>query len=1160
MIEVPRTTEALTKFLRSKEISTGEICEAVSQVDQLDLYFPNKEYFVLELIIDRWNDQKLVGFKKDYKIWELFNEMWIAVKDEVLLKRLLKKLRFVSHLIQTLQLVDCDFVMFLQTLRHTCSLINSLTTVEVSLDNANAIIGGVVELLLKVPPLEYDAEARFEFMNEIETLVDVRNMSEMFAKSTSSYCNQLLLPSLRYFTEFSDSNDPVAVVLTELLGSFVFAKSVDTVKLLDKFVQSKSTELSSQNCSVLFSKCILFLSKEHFKELEKIFSIVVRIRPELSSELLKELSHSKKTMSQDFLQSLFDDSISAIQNDASNLELWQLIYYILTLDIEIGIKNNDRLLALISRGRDQCIDWSIKLWSELIKCHRNARELPQFFDKVESYCQQNSDAAFLINDDKFAQFLSDCLTTFSTMQLKDKLSEYLDVLQDRTADKINAQLLIVLLKGLPRLAYATLADYSTVLKRVFDLKVDDQKVCWTARYLVMDAFDDIIPEEILNSPEKQMQTLNLNYKSPLELFYYLFKLREYRSFDMLPVIDAFMKKISSLPVEEQSDVLRIVFNNWSTIINSLFPQSEVERLVEMVFTKDRIVILDDILNNDDVFEEQQIMHFIMRFMSQSYGDQAILKSVLKVPIQCITKSTRIDLINKICQKADITEIDMQVLVHLLKNATFRSDIEKDWYGLQSFMMEKMKELTYGNSVFETVWLNHLAQIKESVSEAFIRHGIESLHDHLRTKEFDSMSYQMAFLVLKLTTNDDSQRLRSIYVEKAVKLLMDDTISEDHKVTSWLLRTLYHIFKAQDLHYCQEIPYKEQLSGIIKEKFSGIEKTDDDLLTSMFLVYSTLYSNELEYLYAQYMVLRGTGIEAALLTPGIEAAIQSSLRQDVETFNHAFVSTFESFESCSPDFTNALLELYQLQIKLLDKSNSTAVKLFLRSVSELYTHCSKFAGFTKSISKIMNCISELLISKPWLFSQYCIEMLFSLCLQLNLIFVNSTLNGDSDQIFVTTMKVISNVLFTQRIKLSNRHHIVIAFLCENLELLSAYKDTKLTSESAKSLARLMTNLCEPNGSLAKLSNGRNVLSSKTSEIKNSLRKHLPTLLIRYIHLSVHCPFDPPARVQLTTAIYSIFDLLSQEGLSLVSSALDHAGRQYLKGLYVDYKKFGKWHAD
>lgn len=1155
-MEVPRTTEALTKLLRSKDISTGQICEVVSKLDQLRLYFPNKEHFILELIIDRWNDQKLAEYKKDVKIWKLFNEMWIALGDEVILKRLLKKLRFVPNLIQTLQIIDSDFLAFLQTLKETCALINSLTTLEVSVDNANSILGRAIELVLQVPKEEQDTDLGFTFMDEIETLVDVRNMSEVFGKSTANYCNQLLLPSLRYFTEFKDGDDTTTALLTELLGSFVFGKSADTIKLLDKFVQGKGAQMSSQNCSELFNKCILFLSKEHFKELEKIFSIVARVHPELSSELLKELSLSKKTLSEDFLQGLFDNTIDAAQQKITDPELWQLIYYILTLDIEIGVKNSSQLLTLISKGRDQSADWSMKVWSELIKCHRNARELPQFFDALVSYCRQNSSSTFLITDDRFAHLISDCSTSFSSTQLKGKLTEILKTLGVNSADSINAQLLIVLLKGLPKISYTALADYRDILRGVFELKLDDQKICWIARYLTMDIYDDLIPEEILQSPEKQIEAFSLSQETPIELYYYLFKLREHKAFDMLPVVPPFMEKISSVPVTEQASILNILFNNWSTILNSLFPQTELKCLVEMLFTIDNTKILDDILDNDDTFEEQELMHIIVRFISQSYQNKDIIKVLLKIPIQCITKSIRIDLINKISQKEDITEIDMQILVHMLKNATFKSDIEKDWNSLENFVAQNMKSLKYQNPVFETIWLNHMLQTTESVSKAFIQQAITSLSERLGGEKFEPACFQIAFLILKSNTNEESQRLQRIYVAKAVKLLVEGTVDEDCKVTAWLLRTLYYIVNGQDCN--QELPSKDVLSTFIKAKFAGFETTNHDLLVSMFLLYSMLYSTELEYLYAQYMVLRAAGIEAALLWPGVETAAQSSIKRDMQTFNRAFICTFESFESCSPEFTEGLLELYQLQLNLLDKDNTAAGCLFLKSLSNFYTHCSKFSGCVDAVSKTLNCIGELLISKAWIFSQYCIEMLFPLSLQLNSVFMGCA--ADSDQIFTTTAKVISNVLFTQRIKLSNRHHIIITFLCEGLELLAAYKDTHLTSDSAKSLARLISNLCEPNISQAKQTNGKNILNSKTSEVKSSLRKHVPVLLVKYIHLSVNSPFDPRTRNELTPAVYSVFDLLSQDGVGLINSSLDYAGRQYLRGLYADYKKTGKWHAD
>lgn len=1158
VMELPKSTEALTKLLRSKDTSTGEICEIVSQLDQADLYFPNKENFVLELIIDRWNDQRLEEFKKNYKIWKLFNKMWLELDDEVVLKRLLKRLRFVPHLIQSLQIVDSDYSAYVEALGQTCGLINSLTTVEVSLDNAVTIIGKAIDLVLKIPEFEQNKGLRMTFLNEIETLVDVRNITEVPAKSSTSYSNHLLLPSLEYFARFARQiHDPTIEILNELLGSFLFGKSTETVKLVEKFAKSKSQQLSSQNCSIFFTKCIFFLSREHFKDLEKIFSLVVRLHPKLSSKLLKELSLSKKTMSQDFLQSLFNKTIDTIRERPDDLDLWQLIYYILTLDVEIGIKNNNQILALITSGKADYAEWSNNLWTELINCHKIARELPQFFKRLENYCRENIAANALVTDEQFTTALSDISTSFATTQLKNKLSELLDALEANPSDRVNCHLLMVMLRGLSKLSYTVLADYREILRRVFDLKVDDERVFWNAKYLIMDIFDDIIPEEILNSPEKQLQESNLTSESPIESFYYFFKVREYRIFDMLPVIHEFLKKISLLPTEEQASVLRNVLINWSTMVNSLFPHDEIRKLVKMILTEENIFILEDILNNDDIFEESEIMHTLVYSLSQSFEDQKTVGSLLKIPIQCINKSIRIDLINKIGKKPHLTVVDKRVLVHLLANPTFRSELEKDWECLQTFMIKKMEYLTFEDPVFETLWANHLSQQKESVSVDFIEKSVRSLSDWL-AKGFDPACFQVTFLALKNNSRREFQLLRHTYVEASLKVLSDRNTNQDPNVASWLLRSLYYICEVQDLKLCQDTSSKQMLSKIVKDYFTGIGITNNDLLVSMFLLYSKLYSEELEYLYAQFMVLRAAGVKDALLCAGVEVAVKSSLEGDFKNFNSAFINTFESFESCSPELVDGLLELYCIQLNLLEKDNSASGHLFTVSVSSFYTHCTNFIASRDSVLKTLNCIGELLISKAWLFSQYCIETLFPMCLRLALKFVGS--DHESDQIFLAATKIISNILFTHRIKLSNRHHIIIAFVCESLELLSAYRDTRLTSESAKSLARLITNLCEPNGSSTRQASGKYALNSKTSEMKNSLRKHVPVLLVRYIHLSVNSPFDLAIRNELATAIYSIFDLLSQDGLNLVNAALDHAGRQYLKGLYIEYKKFGKWRAD
>lgn len=79
-------------------------------------------------------------------------------------------------------------------------------------------------------------------------------------------------------------------------------------------------------------------------------------------------------------------------------------------------------------------------------------------------------------------------------------------------------------------------------------------------------------------------------------------------------------------------------------------------------------------------------------------------------------------------------------------------------------------------------------------------------------------------------------------------------------------------------------------------------------------------------------------------------------------------------------------------------------------------------------------------------------------------------------------------------------------------------------------------------------------------KHSLRKHIPILLVKYIHLSVHTPFEESIRKELLAATYSIFDLLSPIELNTINGMLDNTGNQYFKSLYAEYKKRGRWNED
>lgn len=1161
-MDIPNSTDALTKLLRSKDTTTGEIYDIVSQFDQLDLYFPNKEVFVLELIGDRWNDQKLVDFKKDYRIWRLYNDMWVALGDEVILKKLFKHLKFVPHLIKTSQVVDSDILQFLCELKKTCALVNSTLTIAVPLENAHTIMGRTLELLQRVPEEEYTRESRNDMIDQIKTLTDINNVPEVTAKISTNYCNELLLPTIQYITKFgSETSDPAISFLTENLGLYLFGTSTDTVKLLESFVVKNRDRLTPDIALVLFQKSISFMAKQDITQLEKIFSIIVDLQSSLSPRLLKELSLSKKTMSQEFLENLLQKAITtASTNGEYGSDFWTLIFHVLDLDIEIGIQNTDRLLEIISQQKDTHQESTKLLLAKIVNCHSSAREFPQFLNKWETYCNHNGDSSlFLLTDPNFTETISRNVSTLSVVQLKSIISQAITKIDKDCGNKTTMLVFKVVLRGLPRISYTVLTELKGMFPKVFEIDIEKISELWEVRYLIMEVFDDIVPTETLEAIECEMDAFKNKSDVPKELFYYFFKLREYKSFDISPIISEFMDFFRNLNEGVRGQVIKEIFINWSTLINLTFPKDDLSYLIDSLLSNKHIGLLDILFTDDNIFEEPNIMHCIVGKLSNSFENQTGLSYIGKIPLQCINKSIRIDLINNISSKKLITEIDMQILNHALANPTFKANIEKNLDSIYCLMAHKINRLTYENDVFEKIWTNHLSQMKEEVSINFFENALEVLCEGIEKDEFDVVYFQMAFLGLKSGNMHMFEGLKTKFVQNSLKWISENSIKQENsQLLSWLLRCLYFVFKSDENCIPQDASMQLILSDITKKPANLLHHMEKDLIVSVFLLYSVLYTDDLEYLFAHYLVIREAGVDAESILPGVREVINKSLKRNVDAFNNAFAITISSFATDYHNFIEGLLELYQVQIECLNKDNIAGAHLFVKSISEFYTNSIKFKYARDGVLKILGTIQTLLISKSWLFSQYCIEMLFPMCLNLCSIYVKSPNN--SDDIFVSTTKLISNVLFVHRVKLSNRHHLVNALLCEYLELLSRYKATLSTAESARSLARLISNFCEPaNISKTQVSN-RNDLTSKMSTLKRSLRKYLPVLLVKYIHLSISSAFDPLARKELTNAMYSVFDLLSPNEVALLNGALDNAGRQYFRSLYTDYKKMGRWHAD
>lgn len=1145
-MDIPTSTEALTKLLRSKSTSTSQILDITSRLDELDLYFPNKEVFILELIQDRWNDQKLFNFKQDYKIWKLYNDMFSKVTDNTIRKKLLKDLRFIPHVMRTLELIDSHALEFLVELERICVLINSMIRVEVSAENAITILGKTLGMI------QATNDSHENLVLEIINLTDISNFVQVSNKISDCYCRELLLPTIKYFVKFGSE----LTLLSHFLSKFLFESSVDPVKLLESFVNTNYAQLEPQDCLLIFEKSMQSLSKQNFVMLEKIFIIITSIQKPLAPSLLRELSVSKKTMSQEFLDRLLMEGLDEPKYDFS---FWSLILHILDLDVEIGIQHFDLLIKLVIDRKDNNVDFVKELWGKLIQCFISARELLIFLEKIQIYCgEQAGDSLFLLEDPNFANNISNNISTLSVAQLKFTITDLIEKILGESSETtdIAGLVLKLILKGLPKLSYISLPELKPTVARVFEVNADHPSKLWEIWYLAMEVYDDIVPLDSLESIQKQLSMFFSIQTKPKELFYYFFKLREYTVFDLVPMSDAFLQFLQASTLETRRVVISEVFTNWYSLINSFFPREALEQLTSYLVSEECMDLLDQIFKDDNIFEESNVIYSIVQKLLERYEQQEAVLQLTMVPIQCINKIMRADLINNLSSKKIITKLDILLLGHLLSNPTFRSNIERQIETIYFVLSHTTEELAYDNIAVEKIWQNHLGQPKESSSIEFIKKGIDFISNGMVQNSGDIVCFQMAFLALKVCRSSILDPLKNEFIEKCLRKLREAKV-DDISLVIWLLRALYYVFRLD--RSC--IPRDESPRRIILNIQQTI-KSDDvelqkELLTSIFLLYSITYDDKLEYLYAHYMVLRSNGIESEMIIPAIADSISSTSKTNLMEFNQVFANLTFSLESPNTMFNGGLLELYRIQTEHLEKENTIGTHLFVKSLSEFYTNCENFKNAKIAVLEFLKTLQSLLVSKPWLFSQYCIEMVFPLCLKIMITFLDSS--GTNDDIFISTIKIISNILLAHSVKLSSRHHLMNSFLCAYLELIADYKNTKLSSKSAKSLSRLISNFVEPSSSGNNSSIKRNALSSAVGTQKKLLRKYVPVLLVKYIHLSIYCPFEGTSKKELATAVYAVFDLLSQAELNMINSILDQAGRQYFKSLYAEYKRVGKWDA-
>ncbi|CAB4255774.1 similar to Saccharomyces cerevisiae YJR041C URB2 Nucleolar protein required for normal metabolism of the rRNA primary transcript, proposed to be involved in ribosome biogenesis [Maudiozyma barnettii] len=1169
----PTSAEGITKLLRAKDTSPDEICNTIAGFTKLDFFFPNKEIFVLELIEDRWNDQKKVEFKNSYQIWNIFNDMWLEVNDDVILKKLFKQLKFTALLQHVLSSSDIDATEMAMSLLKTCRLINATSTVEISFEQSCSILSNTILLVLKTDLSTFNDEKRNLLIQEIITLIGFDNLLEINHKLSIVFCNELLLSILRYLAYCNDnntvdSNHNMAKKFSTYLGKYLFGRDINPLLLLDKFFQRNKIMIGDSVATILFEESNKYVAKNDFTKLETIFENIIAVQPSVVVKLLQLLSSSKKTMSHDFLEKLFVQTVdNARSTNIYDSTFWNLLGHLLELDLEIGIQKSSTLMSIIEeqKASPPVSEVIFDIWKKFLNCYINAREYPKFLKLFEKYCYENktmiNTSIFLI-DQRITHEIIKNIATLSISQLKETFTAMVAKVTSIEVSEMTTLISKIYLKSLPLISYIILPDLKEIFSPLFTDTIESGSEIWELRYLVMQIYDDIIPDKLLSVVAKTEITsiFKMDNKLSRDQLFFILKLREYKDFDISMTESKLLQYLEDIDDLTKRETLQELFVNWSSLMNSLFSRETISKLVNILISDNCISILEVLFGNDDIFEENNVMNSLVFSLTSEDSINRTIPYLLQIPLECLNKNVRISLINNITNKNMIRDIDLRLLDHLLSSPTFKSQIENHFDTLLKIMecpkLATTNVESEANLIFEKVLRNHISQSKESISRDFLQLLKNKIMNGINNERFIEAYFTMAVLFIQCTNINDRDSLVNLFIDKSTEWISKFNAKNDDFHLSLVANKLYYALKDTDISK----ETSTRISSFIRETMKHSQISMQQMTTSslpLFLLYTFSFDERLEIIFSQYLILRDNGISKTELLPAIENIVTRKSLTDENGFNNALISTIVSLkDETTNKIYRAILELLQVQMMHINKENIIGPKLFVKFISEVFTNITHFEENPQDILEVCNLICELQVSKSWIFSQYGIEILFPFCLKVNLL--NRINKSHKDMIFIACTKIISNILNFSRIKVSNRNNLVNSLLCEYLELICNSKKYGLSAESATAFSRVVVNYCEPSNASSARTRNNNKLSSNTSVFKKTVRKYIPAFLIKYIYLCISSTFDDIVRKCITPAIYAILDLISQNELNMINRVLDNSGRQYFRVLYADYKKLGKWH--
>lgn len=1112
-MEPLKTAEATTKLLRSKDVGVVRAVDVSTQLldGNLDVFLINKHHFVFDLVCDRMNEfigKNFKNWKLTPSLWSLWDRVWHTMdhssSDRAARAKSFRKVKYIQVITAVVDAVgdnsnDPAYTGLLSAMFHFTSTVLRLGYIDVEEFAATGFLASYAKCLNN---MSYKEEMN-QWTESVDKIFGLPKHSVTYKptkKSTIRYFSEAL-PELLCFLS-STSSSSTTDTLQRINRTVLFGNETKAASLVAHTddLLSSGKPLLVHSIDYFFDEIINHLAAKNLEACEAIYLKITHHADYAAHAelLLAVLAKVNRALSPELFVRIYENA------NTKSPKPWRLIGYLVRLDPHLATQRALEIIAATAELDEPTVTF---LADDLAHGFMKGRNLVSFISEHYPVAVKTNIA-----------WASASVISALSLKLPDLSGNQFLLLARQFVDVGLDKVVVLLLRGLLLCSY----DKQDAVKPLIDSDAFASPQWPEALYCLLCIYGD----EVLEKHPGLIKEVTARKTSSKYDYYVLFRLVELTADLLLADASLFTNAVASFA---ESDLEEFA-TRWLVLLDHY--KDAHENFLNALFKlpTDRIVHLIE-GNTNVVMELPGLLSSLATYMSSATVSTETRNRILILLPLPVYRRFFAHFTESLCQESLEDVLTREVLLHILQQPTFSCVIEKDFKFLIKFLDTDSSLVSL--EIASAVWNSHISHFKDKSSKEYVLGALK-------------------YLLKKIGSSKVGKILSICHV-----VLQGSLVKNDEDFSS-LHRQLCEAFVEKSANNTLDLPTLQALAGL-PEPLSQKVKKDLLKVTShyntktsdlqsqalLFCIITKAASESLPkhalHVVTLYVVL---GVQGAFLQYGksLQAALKSYLaRLSQELFADLHSLVIESAQEGDVDYSATLVGVLLIMTNMASKG-----EFLVRTLLLMISRMGDFANDTATLLSHVDNIANLTKYKPKVFSQHAIEQVVDLADSL------ITETAVSDEVFSAAVNLVAHVVLFHRYRFNSRYHLLLGVVSGMVHILSK---PQLLDTSAAHLARLLIALCEP--SVQSTGKDADSLTSQAAIYKRMLRKHAHVLLINYVHAQVEQAFSSDKTDAVMPGIFSVFGLLSQSELQLVSQLLELHSRFYYRTLYNKYKDQGKW---